>query len=118
MVSNKKHYAEITEASVTYQVFLEDKLLLESDQALELREFNDGNNYPVVIYFPSLAQLAVTKTAHSSYCPIKGDASYWNYSNVENAIWCYEDPIQEAAAIKGYFGFYQSRGFRVSEKRD
>ena len=117
MDSDKKHYAEITGPGGTYQVFLEDKLILESDRALELREFNDGKSYPVVIYFPSLAQLAVTKTAQSSYCPIKGDASYWDYGEIENAIWSYQDPLQHVAAIKGYFGFNRSRGFRVTEKR-
>jgi uncharacterized protein (DUF427 family) len=118
MSTDKNHYAEITPASVTYQVFLNDKLLLESDQALELHEHHAGKDYPVVVYFPSLSGLAITKTAQSSYCPIKGDASYWDYGDVENAIWCYEKPLQQVAEIEGHFGFNQSRGFRITKVHD
>jgi uncharacterized protein (DUF427 family) len=118
MTSDTKHYAEITEATDTYQVLLDNELLLESNNALELREHHDGKNYPVVVYFPSLGQLSVTRTTQSSHCPIKGDASYWDLGDVENAIWCYEDPLPRVAAIKGYFGFNQSRGFRVTVKHN
>ena len=118
MSTDKNHYAEISPATSTYQVFLDDNLLLESDLALELREHYAGKDYPVVVYFPSISGLTVSKTDQSSHCPIKGDASYWKYGDVENAIWCYQKPIQHVAEIEGYFGFNQSRGFRIVEKHD
>jgi len=53
------------------------------------------------------------KTEHTSFCPIKGAASYYSYSDIENAIWSYEDPTQGVEGIKGYFGFDLRKGFET-----
>jgi uncharacterized protein (DUF427 family) len=52
----------------------------------------------------------LAETDHSTYCPFKGDASYWSVRvgerEVENAVWQYPEPIGSAAWLKGYAGFY------------
>ncbi|MFQ5693930.1 MAG: DUF427 domain-containing protein, partial [Nitrospinota bacterium] len=46
-------------------------------------------------------------------CPYKGDASYWTVTaggrTAENAVWSYEDPIDEVAGIEGHMAFYWDR---------
>jgi uncharacterized protein (DUF427 family) len=68
-------------------------------------------SYPAVQYIPradaDMAQL--TQTAHTTYCPYKGDASYYSMPNAENAVWSYENPHPAMAAIKDYLAFYPDR---------
>jgi uncharacterized protein (DUF427 family) len=47
---------------------------------------------------------------HRSYCPFKGHASYWSLKGgAENAVWSYEDPYDDMAAIKGRLAFYADK---------
>lgn len=47
---------------------------------------------------------------HTSYCPFKGEASYYDLvvdgEVVPHAIWTYQDPYPAMAQIKGYVAFY------------
>jgi uncharacterized protein (DUF427 family) len=45
-------------------------------------------------------------TDHSTFCPYKGDASYWSAAGVENALWGYEQPIESAEFLRGYVAPY------------
>ena len=53
------------------------------------------------------------RTDHQTYCPFKGEASYWtlrvNGGVTENAVWSYEDPLIEVAGIKDYVAFYADK---------
>jgi len=68
-----------------------------------------------VYYFPlSDVRLdLMERSARSTHCPYKGDASYWTIKVgdrvVEDALWTYEDPIPERADIKGYGAFYWNK---------
>src|ERR1700753_2445274 len=79
-----------------------DKLIARSVGALVLREAN----YPPVIYIPrgDADMTLLERTAHSTYCPYKGDASYFNIpgggDRSRNAVWTYETPYVSVAAIK------------------
>jgi uncharacterized protein (DUF427 family) len=50
----------------------------------------------------------LTRTDHSTHCPVKGDAAYWTVTaggrTAENAVWGYPEPI--APWLKGYVSFY------------
>jgi uncharacterized protein (DUF427 family) len=50
------------------------------------------------------------RTDHATHCPFKGDASYWSVRVgnrvAENAVWTYEDPIAEAAWLRGLVSVY------------
>ena len=56
-------------------------------------------------------------TDRKTYCPFKGDCSYWTISvegsggrkEAENAVWAYRAPYDEAAGLAGHYAFYQSR---------
>jgi uncharacterized protein (DUF427 family) len=58
-------------------------------------------------------QALLERTDHSTHCPFKGDASYWNVrvggELLENAVWAYEDPMPEASWLRGYAALYWNR---------
>jgi uncharacterized protein (DUF427 family) len=53
------------------------------------------------------------RTDHATHCPFKGDASYWSVRVgdrvAENAVWTYEDPLPEAAWLRGLVSVYPER---------
>ena len=65
-----------------------------------------------VYYFPRnhVRMDLLTPTAHHTFCPYKGDASYWTVAaggkTAENAVWSYQEPFAEVAAIKDFVAFY------------
>ena len=118
MSDKKGHYAETENSDQMYQVLYKNEVILESDQVVILKEYYDGRAAPAVIYFPrsSLSKLNISRTDHSSRCPIKGDASYWSYQGAESGMWSYENPIQGLDQIKDHFGFDQKKGFSIKIK--
>ncbi len=79
-----------------------------SDNVLLLREAN----YPPVAYFPreDVAMDYMGRTAKTTHCPYKGDASYYTLTMdghiAENAVWTYETPYPAMDAIKNRLAFY------------
>lgn len=65
-----------------------------------------------VYYFPpeDVASERLSRSDHSTFCPYKGEASYWSLAvggrQAENAVWSYEDPFPEVAGIAGQMAFY------------
>ena len=53
------------------------------------------------------------RTDHTTHCPFKGDASYWSVRVgdrvAENAVWTYEEPIDEASWLRGLVSVYPER---------
>ncbi len=78
--------------------------------------------YPPVLYIPraDVDMALLERTVHSSYCPYKGDASYFSIPaggrRSENAVWTYEAPFEDVAAIKDFLALYPDRvdGIAVS----
>lgn len=70
---------------------------------------------PPMYYFPKEdVQLDyLQKTAHTTHCPFKGNASYWTLkvgdALAENAVWSYEEPYDDARPVKEYLSFYADR---------
>ena len=68
-----------------------------------------------VYYFPrrDVRMDLFDATDNESFCPFKGEASYWSIEVdgrvSENAVWSYETPFEEVAAIKDYVAFYWDR---------
>jgi uncharacterized protein (DUF427 family) len=76
---------------------------------------------PDVQYIPreDVDMSRLERTAHATYCPYKGDASYWSIRNgprlVENAVWSYESPYEAVTAIKDHLAFYADRVDAIEE---
>jgi adenylate cyclase len=66
-------------------------------------------------YFPraDVRMDLLRATALRTYCPFRGNASHWTLTvggrSAENSAWSYEDPYEDATAIKGYVAFYRER---------
>ncbi|MCP4330248.1 MAG: DUF427 domain-containing protein [Alphaproteobacteria bacterium] len=79
-----------------------------------VRLLHETKHLPVY-YFPrdDVRMDLLSATDHRSYCPFKGEASYWTVGaggrTAENAVWSYEDPYDEVAEIAGYMAFYWDR---------
>ena len=88
-----------------------ERIIADTRAALSLREAS----YPVVHYIPraDIDMDQLRRSDHASYCPYKGDASYFDLpalgSAGSNAVWTYEAPYEAAAAIAGHLAFYADR---------
>lgn len=86
-------------------------VLGRSERALELRE----GEYPPVIYVPreDIDMHRLVRTDHATKCPWKGQASYYSikgdFGMLASAVWTYEEPKEEVAAIAGHLAFYPDR---------
>jgi uncharacterized protein (DUF427 family) len=87
------------------------KTVADTSAALTLREAS----YPSVQYIPrrDVDMTALTRSEHTSYCPYKGDASYYSIpvggDRSVNAVWTYETPFEAVAQVKDYVAFYPDR---------
>jgi uncharacterized protein (DUF427 family) len=92
------------------------KVIADTRDALILREAY----YPVVQYIPrrDVDMAALTRSEHTTYCPYKGDASYYSIpaggDRSLNAVWTYENPFEAMAQIKDYVAFYPDRVDEIS----
>jgi uncharacterized protein (DUF427 family) len=92
------------------------KVVAETRDALTLREAS----YPAVQYIPSrdVDMAALVRSEHTTYCPYKGDASYYNIpaggDRSLNAVWTYESPFEAMAQIKDHVAFYPDRVDEIS----
>jgi uncharacterized protein (DUF427 family) len=94
------------------------KVIADSGDALTLREAN----YPPVQYIPSkdVDMAALTKSVTRTYCPYKGEASYFSIpaggEHSVDAIWTYEAPYDAVAEIENYLAFYPHRVDTIEER--
>lgn len=93
-------------------------LIADTRAALILKEAS----YPPVQYIPrkDVDMNLLQRTDHSSYCPFKGDASYYSIPSggekSVNAVWTYENPYPAVGQIKDYVAFYPSRVDAIEER--
>jgi uncharacterized protein (DUF427 family) len=93
-------------------------LIADTREALILQEAS----YPPVQYIPrkDVDMNLLQRTDHSSYCPFKGDASYYSIpsggAKSVNAVWTYENPYPAVGQIKDYVAFYPSRVDAIEER--
>ena len=110
-----EHRVDIHPESKHLRVTFAGTVIAESGDTLRIEETGHGP----VHYFPEkdVRFRLLKKTAHSTYCPFKGDASYWTIEIVdggdarrsENAVWGYCAPYDEMTGLAGYYAFYPSR---------
>jgi uncharacterized protein (DUF427 family) len=87
------------------------RVIADSTEAFALREAS----YPEVLYVPrkDVDMTQLERTAHSTYCPYKGECSYYSIvpggEKGVNAVWTYEQPYDAVAPIKDCMAFYGDR---------
>ena len=105
-----EHTISISDAEKNVTVEVAGVEIARTRDALVLHEAN----YEPVIYVPKAAVdlSALRKTDHHTWCPFKGEASYYSIGDgpeLENVVWTYEDPFVEVSAIVDHFAFYTDR---------
>lgn len=87
------------------------RVVADTRNALVLKEAN----YPAAQYIPreDVDMSLLERTQHASYCPYKGEASYYSIPSggerATNAVWTYEHPYDSVAPIKNHVAFYTTR---------
>ncbi|MBV9795008.1 MAG: DUF427 domain-containing protein [Actinobacteria bacterium] len=107
-----KHPITIEPTAGQVVVRVGDTVVANSAHALTLQE----STYPAVQYIPlaDVDQSLLRRTDTSTYCPFKGDASYYSVATpdgatVTDAIWTYEQPHAAVSEIKDHVAFYADR---------
>jgi uncharacterized protein (DUF427 family) len=101
-------------------VSLAGRVIADTRDALTVREAS----YAAVQYIPrkdvDMAQLE--RTNHSTYCPYKGDCSYFTLpaggARSVNSVWTYEHPYDSVAAIREHVAFYPDRVDSIEESTE
>jgi len=87
------------------------RVVADTRRALSLKEAS----YPAVNYIPreDVDMTLLERTDHSTYCPYKGDCSYFSIplggEQGRNAVWSYEAPYAAVSEIKNRLAFYPDR---------
>ena len=87
------------------------RVIADTREALTLYEAH----YPPVQYIPrkDVHMTLLARTERSTYCPYKGDASYFSIpaggERSVDAVWSYETPYTAVAGIKDHLAFYPDR---------
>jgi uncharacterized protein (DUF427 family) len=88
-----------------------DQVVADSTAALVLQE----SNYPATQYIPltDVDQSLLREAATSTYCPYKGDASYYSLATPDgeltDVIWTYHQPYPAVAPIIDHIAFYANK---------
>jgi uncharacterized protein (DUF427 family) len=108
LIPGPDHPITVTPSQERVTVTFGDRVIASTDQALVLQE----STYPPAYYLPLDAVEAdvLEPTSHETYCPYKGDASYYTLADgetvAENAVWSYVTPYESVSEIAGHVAFY------------
>lgn len=108
---NRPHAFEIGPNPHRVVVTFKDHRIADTKEALRFEE----SGLPPVAYIPrhDVDMSRLSRTAHTTHCPFKGDAVYYSIvsdvGTAENAVWSYEAPYPAVAEIKDHLAFYADR---------
>jgi uncharacterized protein (DUF427 family) len=112
LIPDATHPITITPTGKRVTVRIGGAVIAETDNALSLAEAS----YPVAQYIPlaDIDQALLERTTTQTYCPYKGDASYYTVNTPDGSketdvIWTYEHPYPSVAEIAGHVAFYPDR---------
>ena len=107
-----EHRVDLHPDSSHVRVTFGGAVIADTNAAVRVEETGHGPVY----YIPAkdMRLDLMKKTAHTTYCPFKGTASYWTIDagggkSSENAIWGYETPYDETLGLAGHYAFYGNR---------
>jgi len=95
------------------KVVYKDKVIAESNNTVQV----EGNHY-----FPrdSVKAGSLEDSNLTTTCPWKGTAQYYHLNidgeKIQDMVWYYPEPSDEAKSIKNMLAFYQKNGLKVIEE--
>ena len=108
----EQHPITINPTGRHVSVRVNGELVADTDNALTLQE----STYAAVQYIPlsDVNRNLLRPTDTATYCPYKGDASYFSVvtsagATIDDVIWTYEQPYEAVAAIAGHVAFYPDK---------
>jgi uncharacterized protein (DUF427 family) len=110
-IPGPEHPITIEPAGVRVVARVGAQIVADTTRALTMREAS----YPPVHYIPleDVDQTLLTASATRTYCPYKGDVSYYGIAAADgeraDAVWSYREPYDAVADIAGHVAFYTDR---------
>ena len=111
LIPGPDHPITVTPTDATVTVRLGGRTIAKTERALVLQEAS----YPPVFYLPldAVEADALRPSSHETYCPFKGDASYYTIAlpdrELVDAVWTYETPYPAVDVIAGHVAFYPNQ---------
>lgn len=82
--------------------------VLATDRGMLLHE--TGLLPALYVPFEDIPETVLSPSEHTTHCPFKGDAAYWNLTvgghTAENAVWAYPEPTDAASWLRGLASMY------------
>jgi uncharacterized protein (DUF427 family) len=105
------HRVDVTAKPGRVRVEFAGKTIADSARCLLVAE----SRHDPVVYFPreDVAMELLEAVDDTTFCPFKGTASYFTIRvgdrAARHAVWSYQDPYDEVAALARYVAFYRDR---------
>lgn len=117
--NENRHYAVVDSYHRKLTLKYKGEIIAYSENALILKEVAKSV-YDPVFYIPKedINTTLIKEPERKSYCPIKGDATYWNLKTSptdDYLAWSYEASLPKTRKIEGYIAFNSAYITFVSE---
>ena len=106
------HPISISGETETVRIRAGGGVIADQARAVALKEAR----YPVALYVrrEDVPAAALERSDHTSWCPFKGEASYFHLLGadgvrLDNAVWTYETPLPTVEAIRDRLAFYPDK---------
>jgi uncharacterized protein (DUF427 family) len=100
------HRVDVRHSSRHLRIELDGQVLAETDRPTLVFETNLATRY----YLPREdVKVELEPSETRTICAYKGEASYWSIPGHDDLVWCYEDPLPDAAGLAGLVAFYDEK---------
>lgn len=97
---------DVRQTSRPVRIEVDGQVLAETTRARLLYE----TGLPTRFYVPKHdVRGELVPSARRSYCPYKGEASYWTVGAHPDIAWSYEDPLPDGPLVEGLVAFWDEK---------
>lgn len=110
-----RHFMRIKPVARRVVIRLGDEVLADTTRAVRVLEVGKDLYDPAIYILPSDVSATLSRNDHTTHCPLKGDAAYFDLAAGDGGIreagiaWCYPEPLEFAADLAGRIAFYGDR---------
>jgi uncharacterized protein (DUF427 family) len=100
------HRVDVHQTSRRVRIEFDGTLVADSSRARLVFE----TQLPTRFYLPREdIRVPLRPSALRTYCPYKGEASYFSFDGGEDLLWSYEQPLPDATQLTELLGFWDER---------